>query len=158
MARTILREQIREVRRSIFALRPIDLERFGLLETVRRYVQDFGEQNNLRTNLSIEGEVNLTPSDEAIVFRILQESLNNVAKHARAREVDVVLHGGEHVRLEIRDDGVGFDPSELTGRVSSAGGLGLTQMRERIESRGGQYAVESAPQQGTRVLAALPQA
>ncbi|ADV68208.1 GAF sensor signal transduction histidine kinase [Deinococcus maricopensis DSM 21211] len=157
-ARTILREQIREVRRSIFALRPIDLERFGLLETVRRYVQDFGEQHGVRTHLEVRGEVNLAPGDEAVMFRILQESLNNVAKHARAREVRVDLAGGGVVRLTVVDDGAGFDPAALTGRVSSAGGLGLTQMRERVESRGGGYSVTSAPGAGTRVVAELPQA
>ncbi|WP_110888826.1 GAF domain-containing sensor histidine kinase [Deinococcus yavapaiensis] len=156
VARTILREQIREVRRSIFALRPIDLERFGLLETLRRYVQDFGEQNSIRTHLSIEGDINLAPSDEAIVFRILQESLNNVAKHAKAREVWVTLTGGDTVELEVKDDGQGFDFAQLTGRVSSAGGLGLAQMKERIESRGGHYTVLSECGSGTSVRAQLP--
>lgn len=158
LARTILREQIREVRRSIFALRPIDLERFGLLETVRRYVKDFGEQNNVRTHLDIRGEVSVSPSDEAVLFRILQESLNNVAKHARAREVTVRISGGDQVTLEVGDDGVGFDPALISDRVSSAGGLGLMQMRERIETRGGHYEIRSAPGHGTHVAARLPQA
>ncbi|WP_342667492.1 sensor histidine kinase [Deinococcus pimensis] len=156
-ARTILREQIREVRRSIFALRPIDLERFGLLETVRRYVLDFGEQNGLRTTLNVDGEVTLSPGDEATVFRILQESLNNVAKHARAHEVHVCLHGAERVTLEVRDDGQGFDPDLVSGRVSSAGGLGLAQMRERVESLGGRYEVLSRPGEGTVVRAEFAQ-
>jgi signal transduction histidine kinase len=156
-ASSLLREQIREVRRSIFALRPIDLERFGLLETVRRYVLDFGEQNSLRAHLNIEGEVSLAPGDEAVIFRILQESLNNVAKHARAGSVEVTLHGGAKVSMCVQDDGQGFDPAQVSGRVSSMGGLGLTQMRERIEARGGQYRVQSAPGQGTRVEVTLPQ-
>ncbi|GGK93887.1 GAF domain-containing sensor histidine kinase [Deinococcus radiotolerans] len=156
-ATTLLREQIREVRRSIFALRPIDLERYGLLETVRRYVLDFGEQNNLRVNLNVSGDVHLAPGDEAVVFRILQESLNNVAKHARAQEVKVTLHGAEQVTLRVQDDGAGFDPETITGRVSSAGGLGLLQMRERIEARGGLYRVLSSPGHGTLVEAELPQ-
>ncbi len=153
----LLREQIREVRRSIFALRPIDLERYGLLETVRRYVLDFGEQNNLRAHLTVEGEVALAPGDEAVIFRILQESLNNVAKHSRAGSVEVTLRGGARVSLTVQDDGQGFDPSQVSGRVSSAGGLGLTQMRERIEARGGVYRVQSTPGHGTRVEATLPQ-
>ncbi|WP_081424507.1 GAF domain-containing sensor histidine kinase [Deinococcus soli (ex Cha et al. 2016)] len=156
-ATTLLREQIREVRRSIFALRPIDLERYGLLETVRRYVLDFGEQNNLRVHLNVSGDVHLAPGDEAVVFRILQESLNNVAKHARAQEVKVTLHGAEGVTLRVQDDGAGFDPDAITGRVSSAGGLGLLQMRERIEARGGLYRVLSSPGHGTLVEAELPQ-
>ena len=157
-ASALLREQIREVRRSIFALRPVDLERFGLLETVRRYVADFGEQNGLRTQLEISGDIQLSPGDEAAAFRILQESLNNIAKHARAREVQVSLHAGAGggLILRVADDGAGFDPEQLSGRVSSAGGLGLIQMRERLESRGGRYRVHSSPGQGTLVEAELP--
>ncbi|MBB5233679.1 histidine kinase [Deinococcus budaensis] len=157
-ATALLREQIREVRRSIFALRPIDLERYGLLETVRRYVEDFGEQNGVRTVLNVSGDIHLAPGDEAMVFRILQESLNNVAKHARAREVTVTLHGGARVTLRVQDDGAGFDPAQISGRVSSAGGLGLMQMRERVESRGGRYRVLSEPRHGTLVEAEVPQA
>lgn len=157
-ASNLLREQIREVRRSIFALRPIDLERYGLLETLRRYVTDFGEQHGIKASLEVGGEIHLAPGDEAVIFRIVQESLNNVAKHARAGQVVVTLQGGERsVALTIQDDGQGFDPQAVSGRVSSAGGLGLTQMRERIESRGGRYRVESTPGQGTRVEASLPQ-
>ena len=156
-ASALLREQIREVRRSIFALRPIDLERYGLLETVRRYVLDFGEQNTVRTSLKVEGEVSLAPGDEAVIFRILQESLNNVAKHAKASSVEVTLHGGERVSLCVQDDGAGFDPGQVSGRVSSVGGLGLTQMRERVETRGGLYRVVSTPGRGTRVEATLSQ-
>lgn len=157
-ATTLLREQIKEVRRSIFALRPIDLERYGLLETVRRYVADFGEQNNIRSTLSVSGDINLSPGDEAVLFRILQESLNNVAKHARAREVNVTLHGADRVHLRVQDDGAGFDPQEASGRVSTAGGLGLTQMRERLEARGGTYKISSASGQGTVIEAQMPQA
>ncbi|CAM4407220.1 GAF domain-containing sensor histidine kinase [Deinococcus marmoris] len=158
-ATALLREQIKEVRRSIFALRPIDLERYGLLETVRRYVLDFGEQNNIRSSLEVTGEVQLSPGDEAVVFRILQESLNNVAKHARAGEVRVTLDGGaRRVLLSVKDDGAGFDLEAVTGRVSSAGGLGLIQMGERLEARGGQYRILSTPGRGTTIEAEMPQA
>ncbi|ACO46713.1 GAF domain-containing sensor histidine kinase [Deinococcus deserti] len=157
-ASALLREQIREVRRSIFALRPIDLERYGLLETVRRYVADFGEQNNIKATLSVTGDVHLSPSDEAVVFRLLQESLNNVAKHAQASEVKVSLHGGVHLTLRVQDNGAGFNPEQISGRVSSAGGLGLLQMRERVEARGGNYRVLSSPGHGTVVEAEMPQA
>ncbi len=156
-AGALLREQIREVRRSIFALRPIDLERYGLLETVRRYLLDFGEQHSVKVQLEIRGDIHLAPGDEAVVFRILQESLNNVAKHARASSVSVKLSGNHSVKLSVEDDGQGFDPAQVSGRVSSAGGLGLTQMRERAESRGGHYRVDSEPGRGTRVEARLPQ-
>lgn len=153
----LLREQIKEVRRSIFALRPIDLEKYGLLETLRRYVVDFGEQNGIRSNFIVYGETRLSPADEATLFRILQESLNNVAKHASAKEVYVTLEStAEHSTLSIQDDGRGFDPLQVSGRVSSAGGLGLVQMRERLEIRGGNYRVSSQLGGGTLVEATIP--
>lgn len=156
-ASAVLREQIREVRRSIFALRPIDLERYGLEETMRRYVFDFGEQNETQTTIEVTGEIHLSPSDEAVIFRLLQESLNNIAKHAEATEVKVSLHGAHRATLRIEDNGKGFDLEAVSGRVSTAGGLGLTQMRERMEARGGEYRVLSSPGHGTVVEAELPQ-
>lgn len=156
-ARETLREQIREVRRSIFALRPLDLERLGFLETVRRFVRDFGEQNNIRTELDLDGEPRLSPTNEAVLFRILQEALNNVAKHSRARIARVRLQSDPNqTTISISDDGIGFDPNFLTGRVTSMGGLGLHQMRERVESRGGRFAYHSQPGHGTHITASLP--
>lgn len=156
-AKNTLREQIREVRRSIFALRPIDLERLGFLEAVRFFVRDFGEQHDIRTELEQIGEPMLSPTNEAVAFRILQEALNNVAKHSKAKTARVTLRsdaGG--TSLTVQDDGEGFDPAALTGKVTSAGGLGLHQMRERVESRGGQFGFSSARGAGTRVTASLP--
>lgn len=156
----LLREQIREIRRSIFALRPITLEKHGLLETMRLYVSDFGQQNELKTLLKLDEDVQLSPSDEIVMFRILQESLHNVAKHAQASEVKVCLtttESGRWVTLRISDNGNGFDTQQISQRVSSAGGLGLVQMRERLEKRGGLYQIVSSKGQGTEILAHLPQ-
>jgi signal transduction histidine kinase len=162
-ARTTLREQIKEVRRSIFALRPLDLERLGFLETVRQYVKDFGEQNGVKTTLEITGEPKLSPTNEAVMFRILQEALNNIAKHSRAKQTTVGISAalggdgaGTGATLTVTDDGVGFDPSALTGVVSSVGGLGLGQMRERVEARGGRFEFTSSLGAGTRVFAQVP--
>jgi signal transduction histidine kinase len=157
-AKTTLREQIKEVRRSIFALRPLDLERLGFLETVRQYVKDFGEQNSVRTALEISGEPKLSPTNEAVMFRILQEALNNIAKHSRAKNATVTITASPSsgASLSVTDDGVGFDPAKLTGVVSSVGGLGLGQMRERVEARGGRFEFVSNPGKGTRVSANLP--
>lgn len=157
LAKTTLREQIKEVRRSIFALRPLDLERLGFMETVRQYTKDFGEQNNLKTTLELLGEPRLSPTNEAVMFRILQEALNNIAKHSRAKNATVTLQSyPNRTQLTVQDDGIGFDPSALTGRVTTAGGLGLSQMRERVEARGGQFEYASRKGNGTRVTAVLP--
>jgi signal transduction histidine kinase len=137
-------------------LRPINLERLGFLETMRQFIKDFGEQNRISTTLEINGEPHLSPTNEAVLFRILQESLNNVAKHSGAKNVNVDLRTADDgVHLEVHDDGVGFDPSSLTGKVSSVGGLGLSQMRERLEGRGGQFKFSSTLGEGTRIMAQI---
>jgi signal transduction histidine kinase len=87
----------------------------------------------------------------------LQEALNNVAKHSRARIARVRLQSDPNqTTISISDDGIGFDPNFLTGRVTSMGGLGLHQMRERVESRGGRFAYHSQPGHGTHITASLP--
>ncbi len=157
-AKATIRELIREVRRSIFALRPVDLERYGFVETLRRYAVDFGQQNDIAVALEIEAVPELSVGCEAVLFRIFQEAMHNVAKHARASRVSVGvgLDEREHVRVVVRDDGLGFDPREVGDRVTSAGGLGLKQMRERVEARGGHFAITSEPGAGTTVRASVP--
>lgn len=154
-----IREAIREVRRSIFALRPIDLERHGFVETIRRYVDDYAQQNDIRVQLTVQGLPKLTAKSEAVLFRIFQEAMNNVAKHARARHVAVTV--GKTCDacgfIEVTDDGQGFDPTLVSDRVTSAGGLGLKQMRERVQARGGAFELTSSPGQGTRVYASVPE-
>ena len=167
-AKTTIRESIREVRRSIFALRPIDLERHGFVETIRRYSHDFGQQNDIDINITIGDIPQLTVKSEAVLFRIFQEAMNNVAKHAKAQRVEVRLGTDELQRafVEVCDDGIGFDAADVSDRVTSAGGLGLKQMRERIEGRGGLFTIQTSclhtadmpkDKQGTRVYAALPE-
>jgi len=158
LAQTTIRESIREVRRSIFALRPIDLERHGFTETIRRYCSDFEEQNDLSVALAVDGAPQLSAKSEAVLFRIFQESMNNAAKHAHARHVSVsVGRAGECGFIEVQDDGRGFDPVHVSDRVTSAGGLGLRQMRERVQARGGQFEATSQPGAGTRVYASVPE-
>lgn len=158
LAQTTIRESIREVRRSIFALRPIDLERHGFIETIRRYCSDFEEQNDLSVALTVDGAPQLSAKSEAVLFRIFQESMNNAVKHAHARHVSVGV--GKTCAccfIEIQDDGQGFDPALVSDRVTSAGGLGLRQMRERVQARGGQFEMVSQPGAGTRVYASVPE-
>ena len=97
-------------------------------------------------------DIGLTDERELAIYRFVQEALTNVAKYARARHVRVsVQPQGEHVRVEVSDDGVGFD----TGQAHN-GAHGLAGMKFRVQSCGGQWLVESAPGQGTRVQALLP--
>ncbi len=157
-ARATVRETIKEIRRSIFALRPVDLERYGFVETVKRYVADFGQQNEVRVRLDVGEMGELSPKSEGVLFRIFQEAMHNVAKHSSANLVEVRLGTDEEGRVfvEVRDDGKGFDPQQVGDRVTSAGGLGLKQMRERVEERGGRLLIEAGEGEGTLVRAAVP--
>ena len=156
-ARSTIRETIKEVRRSIFALRPIDLEHHGFIETLRRYVYDYGQQNDVSVELDIQAMPKLTVKSEVVLFRIFQESMHNVAKHAKANKVLVCAGTAKnnHAFIEVVDNGKGFDVKAVTDRVTSAGGLGLKQMRERIEDRGGCFEISSSLGEGTKVFASL---
>jgi signal transduction histidine kinase len=157
--RATIRETIKEVRRSIFALRPVELERHGFMETLRRYLADYGQQNEIQVELDQQAAPTLSTKAEAVLFRIFQEAMNNVAKHARARSVTVTVGRQEdgQVFVQVSDNGVGFDQATVSDRVTSAGGLGLRQMRERVEARGGRFHIESRPGSGTTVYASVPE-
>ena len=153
-----LRELIKELRRSIFALRPVDLESYGLAETVRRYCVDYGEQNDVNVVLKIDDVPKFEKKLEIAIFRIFQEAMHNIAKHSKAKNIEVTIYCGEKHRvcLKIVDDGIGFDPLTVSDRVTSAGGLGLKQMKERMERLGGKFSIESELSRGTTVKASVP--
>lgn len=151
-----LRTQIEELRRAIFALRPVELSRLGFAGALRRFISDFAAQQGWELTL----ELNTLPHDlahplELAAFRIVQEALNNVAKHARASKVDIALSlvdGG--LQIIVRDDGEGFDPVAITDKPE--GHLGLRQMRERVASLDGHLTLLSQPGEGAELRAWLP--
>ncbi len=154
----ILGESIREVRRSIFALRPVALEELGFYLALQQFVDDFSEQNQLHIDLHIVGPPDHLPASlEPVLFRIIQEALNNVSKHAQADTVWIVLElqSADEVVLQARDDGVGFDVASL-GQAVRGGHLGLKQMRERVENLRGTFTLHSQPGQGTEIHITLP--
>jgi signal transduction histidine kinase len=150
---------------------PERVKRFGLLEALRQLAGDFshdGVQVGVRTyqySPSISGQGGaMQPGNEMTfeqdVYRIVQEALNNATKHARAREILVLLDGSESDRLclSISDDGIGFapNPGERTGEQIQAGGFGMKSMRERAEALGGHLHVSTAPGKGTTIEVAIP--
>lgn len=156
--RGLLNDNIREVRRSIFALRPVALDELGFYPALRQFSDEFGEQNQLHVDLRIVGPEQRLPAFlEPVLFRIVQESLNNVGKHARAQMAWIVLdlESPDAVALSVRDDGVGFDPATLE-QIVSRGHLGLKQMRERVEGLQGTFEVRSQPGSGTEIRVTLP--
>jgi len=144
-----------ETRRILTVLRPSEVDALGLVPAARRSVEEVAQQAGWSTTFVDRlGDVRLPPVVEAAAFRILQEALANVWKHAQTAHVDVVLERHpDGLVLEVRDQGVGFlpPPQGVAGR-----GLGLTSMRERARLLGGMCTIESEPGEGTRVRVRLP--
>ncbi|MDE3088457.1 MAG: GAF domain-containing protein [Chloroflexota bacterium] len=154
-----LRRDIRDVRRIIFALRPLDIEAQGFLPALTKFVKDFGQANEIQLELSVQGELShLPPKLEIALFRLAQEALNNIRKHARAKHAWIELSVDDHhaAILRVRDDGRGFDVEQGFKAARERGSVGLVQMRERAERAGGTFTIESAPGQGARVQVQLP--
>jgi signal transduction histidine kinase len=152
-AQTTLDGTIEEVRRSIYAMRPLALDEAGLLAALRQHIADFEDHHHLMVDLQLDlAEAELPRSLELPLFRVVQESLNNVAQHANASQAAVRLEivDKERIKLTIRDNGQGFDVAILD-RIGRTGHLGLKQMRERIEKAGGEFQVLSSPGEGTEI-------
>jgi PAS domain S-box-containing protein len=138
-----------EMRSLIFELRPESLEQEGLVAALEKLAASLRARYDLRVEITAAEEPGLRLRDKEALFRVAQEALHNIAKHAHATRVDVRLTcGAENVELQIADDGVGFDPQH-----SYPGHLGLKSMPERIARAGGTFMLESAPGHGTRVMA-----
>jgi signal transduction histidine kinase len=134
-------------------LRPSALVHLGLMATIEILAREYAERSGVNVQCAL-GPVRLTPAAELTVYRLLQEAITNISKHAQARQVWITLAArAGQVEVSVRDDGVGFDPAQP---VRSA--YGLVGMRYRAAAEGGQLAVDSAPGQGTVVRAMLPQA
>lgn len=146
-----------DVHRLILDLRPSVLDDLGLLPAIRWYAERTLESRGLSVRCELdELRARLPPELETVLFRICQECLTNVARHAQATAVLVqVGQDGDAVRLEIEDDGKGFDPPTAAERPGRRP-WGLMGIRERAELFGGKVTFDSAPGQGTRVVVRIP--
>jgi signal transduction histidine kinase len=140
-------------RRIIEDLRPSSLANLGLTAALEILAREFSERSGIEIAASVE-DVELDESGQLTIYRLVQESLTNVGKYAEARQVDISVRSySNHVEVEIKDDGKGFDPQAT--RPSTHG---LAGMRHRVEAAGGRFVVSSRPGGGTRIAAVLPQA
>ena len=144
----ISQQALKEMRLLVYELRPLVLKREGLVGALQQRLDAVEKRAGVDARLLVEGEVELPALVEEGLYRIAQEALNNVLKHAAATSVTVTVRSeGDHAELEIADNGTGF---ELDAMIDQ-GGMGLVSMRERVEKMGGSFAVLSAPAEGTRV-------
>jgi len=154
-----LRRDVRDVRRIIFALRPLEIETAGFLPALQKFVKEFGQVNELEMYFAVKGSTShLSPKLETALFRLTQESLNNVRKHAQAKHawIELALDDPRVAILRVRDDGCGFDLEQALQAAQARGSVGLVQMRERAERAGGKFTVETAPGKGTFIQVELP--
>lgn len=154
-----LRQDAREVRRVIFALRPLDIEALGFLPALDKFVNEFAQANDIETQFAVSGDTNhLPPKLETALFRLAQEALNNVRKHAHAKHawVELAIDKAQRAFLKVRDDGQGFEVETSRQAARARGSVGLIQMQERAERAGGSFKISSARGQGTCIEVELP--
>lgn len=154
---SIIVRSLAELRRYIYDLRPVSLDKLGLIGAIDMRVKEIAETNGIRTRLYAEGDERpLPPGAEACLYRVAQEAITNVAKHAEASRVVIVIkYRQSGVTMIVEDDGHGFDLAEAVRRVELDESIGLKSMRDRVAAEGGRFDV-SSHDRGTVVTVDLP--
>lgn len=146
-------QTLQMVRNLALGLRPSMLDDLGLEPALKWQAREFSRRSGIPVEFSTDGSLGSIPEEiRTCIYRVVQESLTNCARHSRAKTVRINLHGGiAELSLTVRDDGVGFDPDQTNSR-----GLGLIGIQERVHELGGTVTVESQPGKGTVLNAAIP--
>jgi PAS domain S-box-containing protein len=151
-AKTVIQDAVARLRNLSATLSPPLLHNAGILEALESLFEDYTRHTQIKVTFNHEVSLDgLSANLALVVYRIVQEALTNVARHAQAARVNVrISPRGRRLRIQIRDDGVGFDPKEVKKST------GLSGMRERALALGGEIIVDSGPGKGTRIIATLP--
>ena len=157
-ARDTAAEIVKDMRDFARSLRPPTLDDLGMVTSIRRLLRDLEERSEIRGRHRVVGEERrLSPDVELGMFRIAQEALRNVERHAEATRANITIaFGKDKVKLEVRDNGAGFVADGASGESGGGTRLGLVSMRERAALLGGTLKVQSGPRNGTRVAASIP--
>lgn len=152
-AKSLAEQTMKTVRDLAMGLRPSILDDFGLGPAIEWQAREFARRTGVPANVEIQGSLNgLTESDRTSLFRIVQEALTNITKHASASEIRILLSATEQgVMLRVEDNGKGMDPMDARGR-----GLGLVGIEERAREMGAGFALNSQPGQGTAIEISIP--
>jgi signal transduction histidine kinase len=146
--RRLTRGAMAEMRALLAELRPSTLTDSYLGDLLRQLANALSGRINIAVNVTVSDAFILPAQIQVAFYRVCQEALNNIAKHARANQVEIMLYQDESkVELRIHDDGQGFDLKQI-----SSGHYGLSMMRERIEAVGGRLSVASQPGRGTKLI------
>lgn len=155
----IVRESLQDVRKIIYNLRPMSLDDLGLVPTLQRYIMTFQEESGIAVSFKTRGVYDdIRPVISLTVFRIVQEAISNVNKHAGAQNVTINLEFfDKELKLYVYDDGKGFKVENLKVKNDDMNsGFGLFSMRERVELLGGDFQISSEPGKGTRLNIMIP--
>ena len=153
----LVRSSLTDVRKIIFDLRPMVLDDLGLEPAIKRYLSNYNEQYGLQINYLFFGlQRRLDSTVEVALFRIIQEMVTNIRKHARAKNAVVKIELlRKKINIYVKDDGIGFDP-DLVMSDKDGEGYGLIGMRERIQLLRGEMNIVSAPGQGAAISVSVP--
>ncbi len=156
--KSILGQCLQELRSSIYVLKPQCIGKKGLVARVKAYAQQFSSRTGLKVELTIESkETDLPEVYEINVFRVIQEALNNVYKHAQATQVVVSISFNQAALFcSVEDDGMGFNVSARSKRSQGLSGYGLASMRDRVEQFFGTFTIDSRPGRGTCITFSIP--
>jgi two-component system sensor histidine kinase DegS len=157
--KTAINTVLQDTRRFIFDLRPMTLDDLGLVPTLRRYAQEFGDKHGLEINLMLQGlETRLPSHYEVTIFRFIQEALNNVQRHANASHVRIIIESDEsRIQIAVEDDGSGFAVAETLNDQTGKRAMGIASLKQQAEVLlRGQMGIESTAGRGTRVVAVVP--
>lgn len=150
-AENLVADVIQELTFLVQEIYPTALQEKGLPTSLREYAFEWENRNDIKVNLTLQNEQRLPFSVEQAIYRVTQESLANVARHSKAKRMDIsLMYNANLVQLSLADDGCGFD-MDVKGH-----GLGLRSIRERVSSVHGTVQIQSAPGQGTRIIVQVP--
>jgi len=154
----LIEQSIKELRRVIVDLHPPALSKLGFLGAIQQNLEKFDEDTGITHSFRIEGHpLSLPPISEIAVYRVTQEALANVRKHAQATKVDVIARFQEdELCVAIRDNGKGFDLAQVLDKAHAAGNMGLLGIKDRAETLGGAIRIETEAGAGTTIYFTLP--
>jgi signal transduction histidine kinase len=155
----VIQSGVEEVRRICMDLRPSILDDLGILATISWFCREF---QVIYSDIHIEQEIAIEEEDvpeglKIVIYRILQEALNNIAKHSKATHVHLSLtKSAAAIELRVEDNGLGFNPADELAKDVPHRGLGLASMKERTETIGGSFSMTSLPRRGSTLRATWP--